>query len=283
MLFDAPAVLPALLTPFDEAGQVDRAALREHVAFVIESGVGGILPCGTTGETALLGDDEVIEVVATVVEATGGRVKVVAHVGRPSTRATQRLIERAIEAGADGVAAIVPYYYALADDQIVAHFRALIETAGDTPLLGYTFPARTGNDLSPDALAALANEGLAGLKDSTGDPARHAQYLEAAPDIEIFVGSPSLLLGSLRAGSRGSVAALANLRPDLIVSLVKAFGDDDDEEAARLQAEIAELERAVTAGPALIGLKRAVAEAMAERGVRYPPTPRSPLGPVGRA
>jgi 4-hydroxy-tetrahydrodipicolinate synthase len=281
VLFNAPAVLPALLTPFDDTGRIDRAALREHVEFVIESGVGGILPCGTTGETALLGDDEVIDVVTTVVEAAGGRVKVVAHVGRPSTRATQRLIERAIEAGADGVAAIVPYYYSLDDAQIVAHYRALIETAGATPVFAYTFPARTGNDLSPAALTALAEHGLAGLKDSTGDPQLHGDYLEAAPGIEIFVGSPSLLLGSLREGSRGSVAALANLRPDLIVALVDAFGDENDDEAERLQEEIVELEREIRAGPALVGLKRAVADAMAKRGVSYPAAPRSPLGPVG--
>ena len=84
--FDAPAVLPALLTPFDERGEVDLAALREHVEFVIEGGVHGIMPCGTTGETALLEPDEVIAVVTTVVEAAAGRVPVVAHVGRPSTR-----------------------------------------------------------------------------------------------------------------------------------------------------------------------------------------------------
>jgi 4-hydroxy-tetrahydrodipicolinate synthase len=278
VLFDAPAVLPALLTPFDDGGDIDRAALREHVEFVIEGGVDGIMPCGTTGETALLDDDEVLEVVAAVVEAAAGRVKVVAHVGRPSTRATQRLIVRAADAGADAVAAIVPYYYALDDAQLVAHFRALIETAGDTPLLAYTFPARTGNDLSPAALAAMAEHGLAGLKDSTGDPERHAEYLAAAAGIEIFVGSPSLLLGSLRGGSRGSVAALANLRPELIVALARAFRDGQDEEAERLQVTIAELEREVTTGPALVGLKSAVAEVMARRGACYRAGLRSPLG-----
>lgn len=278
MLFDAPVVLPALLTPFDDTGRVDRAALREHVEFVIEGGVDGILVCGTTGETALLDDDEVVEVVGAVVEAADGRVKVIAHVGRPGTRATQRLIERAVDAGADAVAAIVPYYYALEDAQTAAHYRALMETAGETPLIAYTFPKRTGNDLSPAVLTTLAGEGLAGLKDSTGDVALHAEYLAAAPGIEIFVGSPSLLLGSLRAGSHGSVAALANLRPDLIVALVRAFVDRDRERAERLQQEVAALERQIIAGPTLAGLKRAVAETMAERGVRYPAAPRAPLG-----
>ena len=95
VLFDAPTVLPALLTPFDERGDVDPAALREHVEFLIEGGVHGIMPCGTTGETALLEPDEVITVVTAVVEAVAGRVPVVAHVGRPSTKATGCLIERA--------------------------------------------------------------------------------------------------------------------------------------------------------------------------------------------
>ena len=278
MLFDGPAVLPALLTPFDETGSVDRSALREHVEFVIEGGVDGIMPCGTTGETALLEPDEVIEVVAGVVDTAAGRVKVVAHVGRPSTRATRRLIERAKDAGVDAVAAVVPYYYALDDRQIVEHFRALIATAGETPLLAYTFPARTGNDLGAAALATLADDGLAGLKDSTGDPDRHAEYLAAAPGIDIFVGSPSLLLGSLRGGSCGSVAALANLHPDLVVTLVRAFAENRHDEAERLQDEIAALERDLRAGPPLVRLKAAVADAMAQRGVRYRPALRGPLG-----
>jgi 4-hydroxy-tetrahydrodipicolinate synthase len=278
VLFDAPAVLPALLTPFDEASAVDRAALREHVEFVIEGGVDGVMPCGTTGETALLEADEVLEVVAAVVEAVAGRVKVVAHVGRPSTRATQRLIERAKETGVDAVAAVVPYYYAFDEAQLVAHYRALIGTAGETPLFAYTFPARTGNDLSAAALRTLAEDGLAGLKDSTGDADLHAQYLAAAPDAEIFVGSPSLLLGSLRGGSRGSVAALANLRPDLVVALARAFADDRQDEAERIQAEVAELEREARQGPPLVRLKVAVASRMRARGARYGAALRSPLG-----
>ena len=198
VLFDAPAVLPALLTPFDEHDAVDVGALSAHVEFVIEAGVDGLMPCGTTGETALLEPDETIAVVAAVVQAAAGRAKVVAHVGRPATRATARLIERAIDAGADAVSAIVPYYYDFGDEQIVAHFRALLAAAGDTPLLAYTFPARTGNDLAADVLGRLAGDGLAGLKDSTGSSELHHEYLAAAPGLEIFVGYPALLLESLR-------------------------------------------------------------------------------------
>jgi 4-hydroxy-tetrahydrodipicolinate synthase len=272
VVFDAPAVLPALLTPFDDRGEVDLAALRAHVEFVIEGGVHGLMPCGTTGETALLEPDEVIAVVTAVIDAAAGRVPVVAHVGRPSTVATARLIEAVIAAGADGVSAIVPYYYAFGDREIVAHFRALLKTAGDVPLFAYTFPARTGNELSDKAFATLVGDGLAGLKDSTGSIERQRAYLAAAPAAQVFVGSPKLLLGGLRAGSRGSVAALGNLRPDLLVGLAEAWRDGRDDEAERLQAEVSELD-----GRPLVTLKADVAEAMAARGARYPAAPRSPL------
>jgi 4-hydroxy-tetrahydrodipicolinate synthase len=278
MNFDAPAVLPALLTPFDDDGNVDLPALREHVEFVIEGGVHGIMPCGTTGETALLEPDEVIAVVDGVVEAAAGRVPVVAHVGRPSTVATARLIEAAIAAGAAGVSAIVPYYYAFGDREIVAHFRALLKAAGDTPLFAYTFPARTGNELSDEAFATLVGDGLAGLKDSNGSLERQLAYLAAAPGAQIFVGSPRLLLDGLRAGSRGSVAALGNLRPDLLVGIAEAWRAGDDDEAERLQAQVTELEARLNSGPPLVTLKADVAEAMAARGARYPSALRSPLG-----
>jgi 4-hydroxy-tetrahydrodipicolinate synthase len=275
--FDAPSVLPALLTPFDERGDVDTAALRDHVEFLIEAGVHGIMPCGTTGETALLEPDETLSVVRTVIEAAAGRVPVIAHVGRPATTTTTRLIEAAIDAGADGVSAIVPYYYAFDGRQIVAHFEALLRAAGDTPLLAYTFPKRTGNHLSPDAFKTLVEAGLAGLKDSTSDDDLHARYLEAAPEAQIFVGSPSHLLHSLQHGSRGGVAALANLRPELVLALAQAWRDESPE-ADALQEEVRAAERALAQEPALVALKRGVAERLAERGSSYPSALRSPLG-----
>jgi 4-hydroxy-tetrahydrodipicolinate synthase len=277
VVFDAPAVLPALLTPFDERGDVDAGALAAHVEFLVESGVDGIMPCGTTGETALLEAEETLAVVRAVVEAAAGRVPVIAHVGRPSTTATARLIEAAKDLGADGVSAIVPYYYKLDDRQIVAHFRALLKVAGDTPLLAYAFPARTGNELSVEAFGALVQDGLAGLKDSKSDDEQHAAYLEAAPGAQVFVGSPSHLLHSLRHGSRGGVAALANLRPELVLALARAWRDDDPE-AERLQEEVRAAERELAQEPPLVALKRGVSELMAARGARYPSALRSPLG-----
>ena len=106
----------------------------------------------------------------------------------------------------------------------------------------------------------------------------HEAYLAAGPGAEVFVGSPSHLLHALRAGSRGGVAALANLRPELVLALAAAWRSGDDAEAERLQGEVRTTEQELNAGPPLVGLKAAVAELMAERGERYPAALRNPLG-----
>src|SRR5215210_59514 len=143
-----PSVVVALLTPFAEDGTIDAGTLREHVAFLLDAGVDALMPCGTTGEGPLLDEDEAAAVVETAVAAADGRVPVLAHVGRTSTGATIRLARRAIGNGAAAVSAVVPYYYDLGDEQVLAHYRALVDAAGTTPALAYNIPARTGNDLA---------------------------------------------------------------------------------------------------------------------------------------
>lgn len=269
----------ALFTPFGADGQVDRAALAGHVRFLLAQGVDAVMPCGTTGEGPLLEEDEVAAVVADTVEATGGG-RVIAHVGRPATEATIRLARRAVDAGATAVSAVVPYYYSLTPDQALRHYRSLLEAVPDVPVFAYTIPDRTGNQLEPETLEALADQGLAGLKDSTKSFERHLEYLAVAKghDVRVLMGSDGMVLQALRAGGAGSVSALANLRPDLLVRLRQAFLEGNPEEAEATQAEIAELRESFSRGPALAALKRAVAEALAEQGVPYPSALRAPLG-----
>lgn len=276
-----PSVVVALLTPFGSDEQVDLAVLREHVEFLIEAGVDGLMPCGTTGEGPLLEEDEVEAVTEAAVAAAGGRVRVLSHAGRASTSATVELARRAIAAGADAVSAVVPYYYDVGDAQVLRHYRALLERAGGTPVYAYTIPARTGNELSLRALRTLAGEGLAGLKDSTRSIERHREYLAAAPareEFAVFMGSDGLLLEALELGAAGSVSAIANVWPDLLVALTRAFVDGRSDEAKALQQEIAALRAELSEAPALVGLKRAAANQLAENGISYPTTLRAPLG-----
>jgi 4-hydroxy-tetrahydrodipicolinate synthase len=252
-----PQVVVALLTPFGANGEVELAVLREHVELLVGEGVDGLMPCGTTGEGPLLEDDEVTAVTETVVAAAAGRVRVLAHAGRARTRGTVGLAGRAIQAGADAVSAVVPYYYDIGDDQVLRQYRAVLECTGDTLVYAYTIPARTGNELSPQALRTLAGEGLAGLKDSTKSIERHREYLAAAAEHEgtaVFMGSDGLLLKALEAGAAGSVSAIANLRPDFLVRLKRAFVEGRSADAKVLQREIAALRAELSGGPALVGL-----------------------------
>src|SRR5918992_1374230 len=107
MDLNQPVVIPALLTPFDADGNLDESALREHVDYVVEAGVDALMPCGTTGEGALLSEDELIDAVRAVVAAASGRVPVLAHVGRPGTTPTLNAARRALDEGAEAVAAVV--------------------------------------------------------------------------------------------------------------------------------------------------------------------------------
>jgi 4-hydroxy-tetrahydrodipicolinate synthase len=273
------SMIAALLTPFDDRGAVDHEPLRAHVDYLVSQGIDGIMPCGTTGEGPLLEVDEAAAVVETVVKETRGSVAVVAHVGRSATGATVQLAHRAIDAGASAVSAVVPYYYALDEARIIGHYRNLVHAVGDTTVYAYNIPSRTGNDLSAGAVPALSDEGVAGLKDSTKSFDRHLDYLRAAPNgFDVFMGSDAMVLDALRAGAAGAVSAVANVRPDLLVALKKAVVDGDDAGAIGLQDEITLVRRRVSHGPALTGLKSAVADDLRARGIVYPSALRAPLG-----
>jgi 4-hydroxy-tetrahydrodipicolinate synthase len=272
--------LSAISTPFGPDGEPDLDAFSAHLEWLAEAGLDGVFVAGTTGEGVLLEDDEVAALVERAA-ATDAGLRVVAQVGRPSTRATVRLARRAIGLGADAVAAYVPWFYPATEDDVRRHFLALLEAAGDTPALLYNIPRRTVNDLSAGLAAELAQAGFAGMKDSTADFARHEAYLDALADrdFELFIGSEPLVLRACHAGAAGAVTGLAGCRPDLFAGLREALEAGDDAAAERLQAEItAAKDEVESEGSTVPAVKRRVAAALAERGVEYPAAPRAPFG-----
>ena len=254
-----PQVVVALTTPFRQDGSVDEEALTRHVATLVEAGVDAVMPCGTTGEGPLLTVAETEAVVAAAVAAVDGSARVLAHVGRPSTAETVGLAERAVAAGAAGVSAVVPYYYGLSDGQVVEHYRRLLAAVPDEPVYAYTIPARSGNELSVEAVAMLAAGGLRGVKDSTKSWERHVEYLATGADV--LIGTDALVVDSFRAGSAGCVSALANVRPDLLCRA--RDGEDVQDEISALRERLP-----------FPRLKKAVAERVAG----YPTAYRAPLG-----
>ena len=273
----APRFHAAITTPFGADGLPDLDAFEAHVAWLAEAGLDGVFVAGSTGEGVLLEEDEVA---ALVERALGHGIRVIAQVGRPSTPATARLARRAIEIGADAVAAYVPWFYPAKDAEARTHFEGLLEAAGDTPAFLYNIPRRTVNDLSPELAAELAAAGAAGMKDSTGDFERHEAYLEALDgrEFELYVGSEPFVLRAFRRGNAGAITGLAGARPELFASLRGALEQGDDDAAERIQAEITQAKGEVEAeGSTVAGVKRRVAAALGERGVAYPPALRPPF------
>jgi 4-hydroxy-tetrahydrodipicolinate synthase len=271
-------VLAAITTPFGPDGGVDLDAFEAHVRWLGEAGLDGLFVAGTTGEGVLLEHDEVEALAARASEAAGP-LRVIVQVGRPSTRATVALARRALAAGAHGVAAYVPWFYPVTQDQVRSHFLALLEAADGAPAFLYNIPPRTVNDLSPELAGELARAGFAGMKDSTGDFARHEAYLEAVRGVdsfEVFTGTEPHLVQAARAGGTGSINGLANCRPELFSSLRDALAagagvEPLHEEIAALKAQVKSEESTV------IAVKRRVRERLAERGVDYPAAPRAPF------
>src|SRR4051794_21725437 len=274
-----PAVVVALLTPFEHAGGgMDAAALRAHVDWLVGAGVDALMPCGTTGEGPLLADDEVAAAVRATVAAADGRVPVLAHVGRPGTAPTVALARRAVDDGAAAVAAIVPYYYAVPDDHIREHYDALLE-AVDVSVYAYTIPANTHRELDPELLERLIGDGLAGLKDSTKSSERHREYAVAArtagAPFALFTGTAALMCEALREDSAGAVLAVANLHPEACVALAHAIRDGRDGDADRLQTALAAHDAQIRAAGGIPGVKRA----LPQRPTRHPPEARRPPAP----
>jgi dihydrodipicolinate synthase/N-acetylneuraminate lyase len=206
------------------------------------------MPCGTSGEGPLLDAEEMVAIVETVVDEARGGARTIAHVGGPATAATERLARRSIASGADAVAAVVPYYYPWPDAAIALQYKRLLKAVEATPLFAYTIPARTGNELTPDVFRALAEDGLAGVKDSTKSLERHAEYLAAARSVRgrpprVLMGSDGLVLDAIRQGGDGCVSALANVRPDLLLALRGAAARDDWARAREIQDELLDLRR----------------------------------------
>jgi dihydrodipicolinate synthase/N-acetylneuraminate lyase len=273
----------ALLTPLSPDGTTDVAALQAHACNLLDAGMDGFLIGGTTGEGPLLDEDEVVVATRAVVAASAGRAVVMTQVGRPSTAASMRLLARALEAGADGVMAVAPYYYALEDAQVEAHYRALKASARDAPLFAYSIPRRTGNDLHPGLVRRLAGLGLAGIKDSTRSLERHHEYLKVAIEhaprpFAVYMGSDGFVLQALQGASSGVVSAVANAHPHLLLDLRRAVEEGRAKDAERLQAEIDLVRESIRLAGTIAGLKVAVASRMAPQGVAYSTAVRPPLG-----
>ena len=212
----------ALVTPFDDAGQVDYAALERLVEFHIEAGTHAIVAVGTTGESATLTHKEHNDVIARVVKTVDGRVPVIAGTGSNSTAEAIESTLEAEKAGADFSLSVVPYYNKPCQRGLYAHFKALAENT-TLPILLYNVPGRTGADMADDTTLALAHdfENIVGIKDATGDLSRGQYLLDNRPeDFLVISGDDATALELTLMGGQGDISVTANVAP---AAMAEAF------------------------------------------------------------
>ncbi|WP_137288365.1 dihydrodipicolinate synthase family protein [Natronorubrum halophilum] len=252
-------VVPPTITAFHDDESVDYETTAEHARFVVDRGVHGVFPLGTNGEFPLLTGDEREGVVEAVVDEVGDEVPVIAGVGAPSTYETVAHAEHAEFVGADGIVVVTPYYYPLDHDAAVAHYRRVAD-AVSLPVYVYHIPSKTGNELSLETLADIAQiDTVAGVKDSSKDVPWLAQAIDAHPELTFLVGSDSLLFTGLEIGCSGMVSAVANVFPELVVDCYTAYDEGDEARARELQSRVFEVRDAFkTGGAYMSGVKTAL-------------------------
>ena len=221
----------AMVTPFRD-GQIDWQRLSEQVEFQVQAGTRCLCPVGTTGESPTLSHEEHERVIAEVVQAAAGRVKVMAGSGSNSTQEALRLTRFAARAGADAALVVAPYYNKPTQDGIYQHYKALAE-AVDLPICVYNIPGRTGRNIEPETIIRLAElPNIAMVKEATGSMDQASQIL-AATDLTILSGDDSLTLPLMAIGGRGAISVVGNIVPQDMIALIQAADAGDMDEARR--------------------------------------------------
>jgi 4-hydroxy-tetrahydrodipicolinate synthase len=207
-------VFPALVTPFRD-GALDEDAFVRLVERQIAGGVHGLVPVGTTGETATLSHDEHRRVVELCVSSAAGRVPVIAGAGSNSTAEAIELTRHAKTVGADAALVVTPYYNRPSQEGMYAHYK-VINDAVELPIIVYNVPSRTSVDISNDTLARLAKlPNIVGVKDATGDMARASlQRLACGEDWVMLSGDDPSALGYMAHGGHGCISVTANVAPE---------------------------------------------------------------------
>jgi len=226
----------ALVTPFKE-GKIDFPKLDELVRRHIDAGTNGIVPCGTTGESATLSHEEHEQVIGAVVRAADGRIPVIAGTGSNSTSEAIRLTRFAQESGADGALLITPYYNRPTQEGLYRHF-AQVAAETDIPLVLYNVPSRTGVNMLPETVIRLSElKNVVGIKEATGNIDQAVEILRAA-DLDVLSGDDSMTLPLMSVGAVGVISVAANVVPEMMVDLVDLAADGDYKAARELHLKL---------------------------------------------
>jgi 4-hydroxy-tetrahydrodipicolinate synthase len=259
MKLDLRGIWSPMPTPFDAHGDVDESRLGELVDYLIEGGVDGLFPVGTTGEFALLDRAEKKRIVELVVKRADSRVPVLAGVSDPSPLAAISYAKDAADAGADGVVATPPYYYRVGEDGLYAHFKMISDSIA-LPLVLYNIPEWTHCFVPLSVVSRLADErAIVGMKYTEYNMMNLIEFIRSVGDkISVFTGSDAMAYTCLEAGGSGAVISVCNIVPEKASSIFDLVEEGKLEEALKAQESIMPAIEAAGVGYFPAGLKEAM-------------------------
>ncbi|MCC5874061.1 MAG: 4-hydroxy-tetrahydrodipicolinate synthase [Gammaproteobacteria bacterium] len=267
----------ALVTPMTATGSIDWDALARLIEWHVAEGTDGIVPVGTTGESATLDTEDHIRVIAEVVRMVAGRVPVLAGTGSNSTAEALQLTRAAKEAGADAALQVTPYYNKPTQEGLFRHYALLAEEV-DLPQVLYNVPGRTACDLLPATVARLAPlRNIVAIKEASGDVSRVAEiHRLCGKEFAVLSGEDGKNLELMRAGACGLISVTANVVPGMLAAFTDAMLGGDDTAAAAIDVRLQPLHRALFLESNPIPVKWALYElGLIDAGIRLPLTPLS--------
>jgi len=269
--------IPALITPMREDGSLDLAAWDRLLDFHLTEGSDAVVVGGTTGESPTVNADELATLIGRAKTRVAGRMPVIAGSGGNSTTRSVALSRAAVEAGADALLVVTPYYNRPTQEGLYRHFTAIADTAG-APVILYNVPSRTSCDLLPETVARLAtHRRIIGIKEATGDVARGEAVRRLCPEHFLLLsGDDPTAVALMRIGARGVISVTANVVPRAMHEVCTAALAGRFDQAAALDRHILPLHQALFVEPNPIPVKWAAERmGLVAAGIRLPLTPLS--------
>lgn len=277
-------VIVPIITPIDAQEQIDEKKTREHVDYVIDGGMHGILIFGSNGEFYMVEEDEMERGLKIMVDQAAGRVPVYFGIGAIRTKKCIRLAKMAAENGAAGISILQPMFLKPTEEELFRHFQAIADAVADVPVLLYNNPGRVGYTMSASLVERLAHEveNIVGMKDTSGDITQTAEFIRRTRDVgfKVFGGKDTLLYASMCHGAVGGVCTSGNFMPELIADVYNKYVQGDLEGSLEAQFKLNPVRLSMDGASFPVASKDMANLRGRQIGLPYAPSLATPEGPV---
>jgi 4-hydroxy-tetrahydrodipicolinate synthase len=252
-------VLTAMVTPFDQNGEVDFNATRTLVNYLISNGTDGLVVAGTTGESPTLTTEEKVELFKFVVEVVAGRIPVIAGTGSNNTRASINLTKKASEVGVDGIMLVAPYYNKPSQEGLYLHFKAIAEST-TLPIMLYNIPGRSVVNMSVETIVRLSQiDNIVTIKEASGNLDAMAEIISKTPsNFTLYSGDDGLTIPVLSIGGAGVVSVASHVIGNEMQEMINHFKNGNVQAAATAHRSLLPIMRALFAAPSPSPVKAAL-------------------------